>query len=157
MIKIYNTASRILIVLLFNTGCLSSFIDEPVHYVDPSLKYYYNLFLQDGLLRGHDYTYENIILELSHLKSNEGGVYFDRKNSVNHVVINENFYHSHYKDTALIKLVVYHELGHALLKKGHQHDDCQNIMYRHTSTCTIFKFRHDQKSMIDELFFRNAL
>lgn len=156
--KVSNRCLTYILFLLFSiSACFSSFIDEPVHYIDPRLEYYYDMFLEDGLMRGHDYTTEKIILELSHLKSNEAGIYFDRKNNINHIVINEEFYNSHHEDTALVTLIVYHELGHALLKKRHKHDNCQHVMYKYTSTCTVFKFRHNQKSMIDELFFGDTL
>lgn len=137
------------------SSCFSSFIDEPVHYVDPGLTYYYESFLVDAAKHGHDFTESNIVFSITDLAGGLRGIHYGRRDDIIHVSIDSDFYHKKKQDTMLMKLLVYHEFGHAFLNKKHD-NDCQSMMNQYVVIgCTVAEFRENNRSMIDQLFYED--
>ena len=132
----------ILILALAVQSCSLNSFDQHVEYrVDPLLKPYVDKFYEEAEKRGVELQRVNLIV----LLSNEIGSKFglsEIKNGQKIVSINSYLVDSNEKR---LKVIIFHELGHALLNRRHK-DTQSSIM--NSAPCTSCDF----ETMLDELY-----
>lgn len=140
-------------LLLFTIlcSCISPFSDEQIYSVPSELDFYYQSFLSDAKKHGIDYTGSDIVIQFVDFEGGLSGLHVDRSDYIKHVKIDRTVYNSNKADTAILKWLIYHELGHALLNRNHV-DDCNSVMHPFFMMCSTQKFRSNQDKMIHELF-----
>lgn len=137
----------IIISLLTLTSCID--FDQTVEYsVDPALEVYIESFFNEAQLRGIDIPHENLIVEfgvtdhtgLSHKRGNQRIITIDPAYKT--------------KIYQHVELVVYHEMGHALLGLRHieDHDAIMNAHPRQSllATDSINRARYISSLLIFE-------
>ena len=149
-LNVMNKAKILLVFLL--TSCLSPFVDEDIHSVDHRLEYYYNSFVQDGLKRGVNIENQSVVLRIIDLEGERMGIHMGRYDNIAHVAIDVESYNLLNDDSTILKLLVYHELGHAFLNLDHV-DNCSDIMNENI-LCVVRDFRIKEEQLIDELFLK---
>lgn len=153
-----------LIVLLF-VGVLFSQCTLQVSptEINPSisneeLQPYFDAFIEAGEARGYDYSWtkEELTAEISIIDENgvAGYCYYDSANP-NHIVIDAAFWES--ANSSLREFVVFHELGHCVLNRGHREDEftdrsCVSIMASGTGDCLHNYQLSTKENYLDELF-----
>ena len=132
----------ILILALAVQSCSLNSFDQEVEYrVDPLLKSYVDKFYEEAEKREVELQKVNLIV----LLSNEIGSKFglsEIKNGQKIVSINSYLVDSNEKR---LKVIIFHELGHALLNRRHK-DTQSSIM--NSAPCTSCDF----ETMLDELY-----
>ncbi len=78
------------------------------------------------------------------------GYYTDRK-----IIIDEDFFNR--SNTAFREMIIFHELGHCFLNRGHREDQfengiCKSIMRSGTGTCLDYYRTDTREYFLDELF-----
>lgn len=126
-------------------------IDDQIYSVDERLEPYLQSFIIDAQEYGHDFTGSHVILRISNLHPYSHGRTYMRRDGIAHVTLDSALYQLEMRlDTVHLKYVVYHELGHAFLRKGHV-DNCSNVMNA-IQECSLHEFRVRQEDMIKQLF-----
>lgn len=141
---------QIFLILFCFCSCTSSFIDEEVHSVDSRLSYYYESFLTEAKKRNYNFSEHQIVATISDLPTDLMGISYGRSDNIAHISIDTRAYEQLKHDTTHLKVLVYHELGHAFLKLDHIRN-CSKIMHPR-SQCVADRFEDNQQQMIDELF-----
>lgn len=139
-------------LLIALCSCTSSFIDEPIYSVPEEIEPYYNSFIADGKSYGLDYSYTNVVISFTEHENNEYGLACFRDDQIARITIDRSLFNSIKRkdDTTRIKYILYHEFGHAFLRKRHV-EDCNSIMYAFHG-CSWESFKLNQPQMIEELF-----
>lgn len=104
---------RYLLIILLFTSCVD--VDFQV---DSRLKPYFNQFVADAKEHGVTIDQDNMILKLKDLRSpgdNVIGLY-DPAVVQKYVYIDSVTY---FTKPGIVKLIIYHEMGHAFLHRGH--------------------------------------
>lgn len=132
--------------------------DGPQYFVDGSIKPYFDRFEEEAALRNFDIdldsmmisgdirliTSQNVIGQCGHTESEPS------------VVIVDKFYWDSASDLER-EFVVFHELGHCALFKGHNditdnQGNCVSIMTSGTGACNINYNSATREDLLDELF-----
>ncbi len=125
--------------------------------VDPQLHEYFQDFEKEAMQRG--ISIDLIELEISGVIENIGeeGVAGSCQfgNHIAHVTIDKSFWNL--ASTSIKEYVVFHELGHCVLERGHlevtnSDGECQSIMASGTTDCIVNYNNSRRDRMIDELF-----
>lgn len=127
------------IVLIALTSC--DMFQEPEYSVDPKLASYVEQFFAEAAARGINLSHTNLIVEF-HSTESKSGISYTHKGQK---IIRINNYLKDGNDLRL-KIVTFHELGHALLFRPHL-DSNKSIM--NTSPCINCEI---DKYFLDELF-----
>lgn len=126
--------------------------DEQIYSVDPRLEHYLCQFIDDGQKYGYDFSKSNIVLLISNSHPYSHGRAHLRSDNIAHVTIDSGLYYREMRlDSVHLKYIIYHELGHAFLRKKHD-DKCSSLMYAFQG-CSLDRFRIEQQEMIEELFY----
>lgn len=133
----------LLLVLCFS--CNSS-LDQAI---DPELLPYYQIFIDEGIKRGKDYSNVRIKLEFGKIgeklgKAKPGSVKINREEFER-----DGFGFEEYNDYHR-ELTVIHELGHALLFRTHN-NNCRSIMIT-GERCKYENYQLFRNEMLNELF-----
>lgn len=133
---------RLITLLLLLSSC-SLFIED--EYMNPELKTYYDQFMIESEKRGmnlksHDY----LLMDFDNLEGETKGICYTYKEGTYKIYIDYDFFTS--GDPLKVEKVIFHELGHALLRRDHT--TYPSIM-RNAEINYNLKTR---ESYIDELF-----
>jgi hypothetical protein len=127
-------------------------IDPTIEYsIDPYLASYLETFYKEGEARGLTFEREALIMKFDEsitvVDETHPGVSIpgNRQRAV--------YFHPMIRDYAFSKreIVIFHELGHALLKKGHS-EDPKSLMYFKPDLNIDFQDSLIRKEKLDELF-----
>ena len=154
------TASIFFILFLFS--CQDDFFqddtsDNGFQGVDPRLWNYFIDFEREALLRGYRIDLQE--LEITGVIENisEDGVAGTCQygNHLSHVTVDQNYWN--HSSTINREFVVFHELGHCVLNRGHQEASfqngvCQSIMASGTGSCLSAYSLSTREYYLDELF-----
>jgi hypothetical protein len=135
------------LMFLLISVMLLSCKEQEFYQIQPELAEYVNQFYTEGLVRGFEFDRSNLIVRLDSVyefKESSIGI-FKMEDGQRVVLINSrNFKKYNYTNK---KIIVFHELGHALLNRSHT-DNEKSIMYPHIQIIPLT----DKKEVIDELF-----
>lgn len=134
---------------LFLSTCTSSFTDDQIVAVHPSFYGHYESFISDANRYGLDFSGDNIVVSFRDHPESAARVNL-RDDNIHHITFDRTYYAEHGQDTAAMKAILYHELGHVFLNLDHV-ESCISIM-NPTTTCMIWQFRRREKQMINRLF-----
>lgn len=129
--------------------CSCTFIDDPIHSVDPRLQPYIDQFFKEASKRGCDCYPQSLRAEIYPLVGGVNGKSFNMGpiNTPPHIVIDEDYFNN--ASELQIERTVYHELGHALFNLEHTNNyglmDSDGGAYSYES----YEFR---QSELDKLF-----
>ena len=135
--------------------------DEPIErYVQPSLVPYFDRFVAQGILRGvlldleelHVSGYIRLITEPDVI-----GQCAHSDAEPNSVIIDKVYWDK--ANDLQREFVVFHELGHCALNRGHLDDadnqgNCISIMNSGTGLCNVLYTTGNRSKMLDELFMK---
>ncbi len=126
--------------------------------IDIALQSYFSEFETQGRARGlaldlSDYELTGDIAEIH--EDNVAGVCYYSSNQPNQITIDRSFWDRASDD--LREMVVFHELGHCVLGRGHREDSnnngyCLSIMRSGTGTCATLYNEANRRYYLDELF-----
>jgi len=147
-----KTLTFLLIASFSLTGC--SILQDTEYYIQPELEFYVNEFYIEAESRGLSPQRNNLIFIIEkNVTSRWGGegVTITEKGGLNpdtqlKCYIDEDYYNS--VDSICLKQTIFHELGHGILKRGH--NNTWSIM--NTSVRCFGKKAEYEKRLIDELF-----
>jgi len=127
--------------------------------IDSALQLYFKNFEDEAKLRGiemdlSDYDLTGKIAEIH--ENNVAGVCHYSSNQPNRITIDQGFWNN--ASSLLREMVVFHELGHCVLARGHrevsnQNGHCLSIMRSGTGSCITLYNTQNRKFYLDELFF----
>lgn len=145
--------------LVVLTSCsLMDFTDEDHFYVDPPLKIFVNRFYHEAEIRQVN-PGRNMIMVLSNdLHANITGIDGLTIHNLNEIKIDRNFTlgklsQKTHEDSLTVEFVVFHEMAHLLLNRGHVDDSVYSIMTPDFQW--LYDYQTDsekRKILIDELF-----
>lgn len=133
--------------------------------VDERLHSYFISFEEEAFARGYDVDLNEISISATIENIDEQGVagqcQYHPSIINNHITIDEDFLFSNASD--LIKeMIVFHELGHCFLQRGHREDtypngSCVSIMRSGLGDCRDRYNVNSRAAYIDELFDPNTV
>lgn len=131
---------RYLAIILLFTSCID--LDFQV---DPRLKPYFNQFVADAKEHGITIDQDNLIMRLKDLRyKNYAGLY-ESAVFQKYIYIDSVTYFTKHE---IVKLVLYHEMGHAFLKRDHVNEfSYMNPLITHESKTDV-----EIKELNKELF-----
>jgi len=143
-------ALKLITTALILTSC--SMLDEDHFDVEDRLKPYVEQFYQEAAARGKKIQHQNLLVWETYALSQKGGAAGQSfPGSIPSVRIASDLLDE--GDTLKIKFVVFHELGHALLYRGHAGEYDFSIMVPNDYLIGDFKTKPGlRKELIDELF-----
>lgn len=150
-----------ILLLAVQVAFLSCGKDEPIErYVQPSLVPYFDRFVAQGILRGvlvdleelHVSGYIRLITEPDVI-----GQCAHSDSEPNTVIIDKVYWDK--ANDLQREFVVFHELGHCALNRGHLDDadnqgNCISIMNSGTGACNVLYTSANRSQMLDELFMK---
>jgi hypothetical protein len=130
--------------------------------VDPRLHSLFTLFEDEATVRGYSYDLKalGITGEIFHIdEANIAGTCRYGQH-IAHVTIDETFWNDSHD--LLREMVVFHELGHCVLKRGHEDTSfsngaCASLMNSGLSQCQVVYDETNRNFYLDELFQNSAL
>ena len=150
----YSISLIFLVVLL---GCKSPKDIQPT--IDSELKSYYDLFVKEGLARGlsTDFLKTNAVIQLGKVSKPYVGIADYKANTI---TIDSIFWRQNKGFEPSRKFVMFHELGHLILRRDHDNSLLPNGEYKtmmftydnNPSLSYIYFFGIRQKYYTDELF-----
>lgn len=143
-------ALKYLLLVVVLASC--SMLDEDHFDIEDRLKLYVDQFYTEASARGITIQHENLLMwETYALSQKDGASGQSFPGSIPSVRIASDLLDE--GDTLKIKFVVFHELGHALLYRGHAGEYDFSIMVPNDYLIGNFKTKPDlRKELIDELF-----
>lgn len=142
---------QVFVLGLLFYSCVSPLIDEQIYSVPPELEYYYDSFIQDGKKHGFDYSSTDVVIQFVEFEGGLAGKHADRYDDIRHIQIDYDIYKLNENDTSVVKWLLYHEFGHALLRLDHK-ESCNSIMHPYFMFCSTQNFKENEEDMIDQLF-----
>jgi len=150
--------SAIISLVLLGIALLSSCSKEDLVETDPELQPYFQLFADEAEERGIvvDYQAERIEGLLQNITVRDVlGQCFRNVDKPRKVIIDIGAWNE--SNEARKRFLIYHELGHCFLDRGHRDDkigdECVSIMHSNTQLCPDFELTDDnRKQYLDELF-----
>lgn len=149
---------KALIIIALTLFSCSEFDYSNEYRIDPRLSCYVDKFFKEANEHGINIYKENLIVSIEPV--NSAGV-SRVQGSQRIIIISNNAYEYftsdnwvHNADSAYYGLenLMYHELGHALLKRKHECDSCYSIMSAGLNCFTYTSECNERKILIDELF-----
>lgn len=158
------------VLILFSSLCLQACTDDPnlnptpfnsptISGVDQELQSYFISFQQEAVKRGFDYDLNTLDVsgDIDQI-SDEGvaGTCQYGSHITNHITIDQDFWDS--APPIYREFVVYHELGHCVLLRGHDESTdasgrCLSIMRSGLQGCIDSYSPLSKSDFLDELFF----
>ena len=135
------------VLLWVIVGLFASCNKEHEHYIDPELNRFYQEFIQDGKDRGHDFSHVSMLIIFDDIDTWGKG-----SCKRNRVRINETFWKNNNDRPHVQKALMYHELGHALLCRGHEERTKRPQNSIMVEGGYFIEFKENEKYYIDELF-----
>jgi len=140
-------------------GSFANLPDEQLEDVDIALQSYFSDFETEGRARGIDLDLSDYALtgDISEIhEANVAGLCRYSSNQPNQITIDRSFWNN--ASPMLREMVVFHELGHCVLARGHreasnQNGHCLSIMRSGTGSCSTLYNTANRKYYLDELFF----
>lgn len=144
------------------SSCQKESVTQNIQYanVDPELWTYYASFEREAQQRGLEYDLNALqisgeILEIS--EDNVAGSCRFGNHINNEVTIDRSFWNR--SSPILKEFVIFHELGHCVLLRGHDESSdangrCQSIMRSGLTNCRDSYSLQTRNQFIDELFFQ---
>ena len=158
MKKITAIATLITVSFLL-TGCFSTITDDDLTTVDPLISEYVNDLKKEYLIRGFNSPTSVTVILSDDNMGNHKGEYHNGKIKLSRQFVIDRLSAKTKEDSAFLKLVVWHELGHSTGKK---HRDGLSIMNSGDwfenkgdfikTVQTFNEHPYSQKSIIDEFF-----
>jgi len=145
---------RYFIIFFVLISC-DSFFKDNIHKVDSDLEQYYQLFINEGIARGQDYSQINIILKFGDLDGNKLGTNRFRIDNVVEIIIDRDRWYEKVQWTNAYRRTrkevnIFHELGHGILNRNHN-NNCKSLMIKE-EYCKYENYELFREQMIDELF-----
>lgn len=131
---------RYLAVILLFSSCVD--LDFQI---DPRLKPYFNQFVADAKEHGITIDQDNLVLKLKDLRSRKALGRYEPSVVQKYVYIDSVTY---FTKPEIVKLVFYHEMGHAFLKRYH----IDEFSYMNPSVTSQPKTELEIKELNKELF-----
>ncbi len=154
--------SSLIFIALFLSSCQSDIGNEETLIdnldIPNELSAHFETFQNEASTYGIQIDYEgsNVTAEISQI--NEGsvaGTCTTNGHNIRHIEIDQNFWNraSHLQR----EMVIFHELGHCILQRGHKEDGfqngiCKSIMRSGLGTCTDAYTPANRDYFIEELF-----
>ncbi len=150
----------IIFVWLFLINCRPPQDIQPT--VDAELKPYYDSFITEALSHGYsaDYLKNNATIKFGYVDAAHAGITYYQTNTI----VIDSVYWRNYKNYPNLKeFIMFHELGHLLLKRDHDYGVLSNgefksVMFSYDnnpSPNSIYYWGIRRKYYIDELFNSN--
>lgn len=126
--------------------------------IDSSLESYLTSFEEEAAQRGYHINIEDLDL-VSHIapidQNNVAGTCHYSSQYPNRITIDEDFWNS--ASHLMREMVVFHELGHCVLSRGHseatyQNGQCVSIMQSGLGSCRLNYTNATRSQYLDELF-----
>jgi len=137
---------RIAIALLFLVSACAEF-DQTLQYrIDPPFQTHVDAFFYEAEIRGVDLQKENLIVTTSKDLNRKLGQF---STCGEQRIVEIIDYAAHYEPTHL-EVLMFHELGHALLRRGHTCED--NSIMCDDINLQAFTTPAERKILLDELF-----
>jgi len=152
-----KTLILITVAVSLMTSCTKE--KQTTHYIEPSLRCFYDSFIKEANARNVKFARDASELGMYSFKLkgwNEGITYYDDNQIfISKVLVDSNLGHSYndHVDSLEVQYVVWHELGHYLLGRGHVGDSVVSIMTPESSY--KLKYMHKaniRNTMNNELF-----
>lgn len=148
-----------LIAISLLTGCQKEDQFTEISLVDPALQPYFRAFEEEAGARGITLDPSFFEIEATIREINDGNVIGQCKyqsHFPNEIRIDQDYW-QHTSNLGR-ELVVFHELGHCYLARGHTeastaNDVCLSIMASGTGTCRNLYNQETRAYYLDELFF----
>jgi len=149
-----STLFAVLILLL--ASCAKD--EGPQYFVDGSIRPYFERFMDEAALRNLNIDLDSMMIsgDIRVINSQNVIGQCGHTESEPSVVIVDKFYWDAADDLER-EFVIFHELGHCALFKGHNdisdaQGNCVSIMTSGTSSCIINYTPATRKALLDELF-----
>jgi len=148
----------ILILALIGLTMISSCGKEDIVETDAELQPYFQIFANEAAKRGFNVDYEAERIEglLQNIRiADVLGQCFRNDEKPRKVIIDIDIWND--SDEAKKQFLIFHELGHCFLDRGHRDDkigdECVSIMHSNTQLCPDFRLNDDNREgYLDELF-----
>lgn len=150
----------VITIIILLTGC--QFVDQPHFEVDPRLEHWVNKFYEAGVARGVDLQKDFLTVQFTrHQKGDELG----RGKCGKFPWVEISYYEYSYRMTAFghgkqvdslaLEYLIFHELGHAWVCRGHC--GSYSIMETGSGNKTYYPYQHKDSTafrerMLDEMF-----
>lgn len=148
-------------VIVFLSSCQTEVFNDESSYdqVDSQLWPYFKAFEEEASARGLDYDLNSLDLSGEVAAISDDGVAGSCQygsHITNHVTIDKEFWNAASTNTR--EYVVFHELGHCVLLRGHDESTnsggfCLSIMASGTGDCMPTYQQSNRATFLDELFF----
>jgi hypothetical protein len=144
-----------ILVLTIFYGCEK---EEVVLTIDPELQPYFDSFQEEALKRGRNIQFENFQITASIQEINRqsvAGQCTQAEGTINQILIDQRYWRGY---TPLLReALVFHELGHCILKRSHRDDkdlngNCVSLMESGGGNCTMHYHIGNRDFFLDELF-----
>ncbi|NNF21777.1 MAG: hypothetical protein HKN67_07535 [Saprospiraceae bacterium] len=150
---------KIIIALLVATWLLNACNSSDSLETDPELEPYFQMFADEGLLRGIIVDYEAARIEglLQDIPdSNVQGQCFRNEERPRKVIVDVAYWDN--ASEAEKEFIIFHELGHCFLDRGHLDTSnpdgtCVSIMHSNPNVCDFNLTDKNRKEYLNELFF----
>jgi len=152
-----------LLFIVFLSSCQSDVIVEDqteisVPIISPLLTPYFDGFKERALEFGLivDYSASNVTAEIKFIDDDSvAGSCTTNGHDVRHIIIDQSFWNQ--ASHLLKEMVIFHELGHCILGRGHKESSfsngiCRSIMRSGLGTCRDAYTLENRDYFIDELF-----
>jgi len=148
------------LIFLFTISCTSDTHEESSLYfanVDAALWTYFDAFEKEGIKRGYnvDLSAAEITGEIRTISEDGVAGTCQFGTHIHHVTIDKEFWDK--ADYNLREYVVFHELGHCALDRGHNNrafanGNCVSIMHSGLTDCRVTYGTQTRSALLDELF-----
>lgn len=145
----------LLLSLILIAGCA----EEDLLETDPELLPYFEMFAEEGALRGIEVDYvaaniEGLTQEIA--QPNVLGQCFRNEEKPRKVVVDINYWNSSSEYEK--QFLIFHELGHCFLDRAHDdsvnpaNNQCRSIMHSTPQACPFSLTEGNREAYLDELF-----
>lgn len=132
--------------ILLLASCMSSIMDDPLKVIDPELEPYYQMFLDEAQLRGHDFSRANVEILFKPLEGLNGHA----SKREGYILIEIDPIPWSNNGPIFKEVLMMHEFGHAFLYREHS-DDCSSVM-KVLDNCRYTYYENNRTKALDELF-----
>ena len=149
-----NAWKILLSTLILFTACTTD--DEAEVFVNEEFQYYFDRFEQAAAERGLNLDIEDLTAHITIIsEQNVAGVCETAQNGDRTIRVDDQFWYA--SDEWGREFVIFHELGHCVLGRGHTDDadaqgNCQSIMQSGLSDCNMPYNASTREAYLDELF-----
>lgn len=151
--KLKNIFVILAVALFF--GCEKQ---EIVLTIDPELQPYFDAFVEEGSKRGRTIQMDEYLLTASIQEINRpkiAGQCTQSEGTISQILIDQKYWRGY--STLQRESLVFHELGHCILKRSHRDDkdlngNCVSIMESGAGNCEMLYNTENRPFYLDELF-----